>query len=162
MHHKKDGLMIDGIVFESKETIHEEFAEVAMTELEKFIEEMTEKYGDSVIVKEGTCSKEILEKIPTPLKELYASYESLEFPFGRIDSATIALEHSNHAEPFQSEGWFCFGFDGYFSFWLCSFHPDHEGLWITPWDHEVDSEIECVYTSLVEFLRDMAEEYEQD
>lgn len=133
-----------------------------MTELEKFIEEMKEKYGDSVIVKEGACDKEIFEQIPAPLKELYSSYERLEFPFGIIDSATIALENSRRTEPFKSGSWFCFGFDGYFSFWLCSFKPDNEGLWITPWDHEADCEIECVYTSLVEFLRDMEEEYEED
>ncbi|MCM1373744.1 MAG: hypothetical protein NC245_01470 [Muribaculum sp.] len=131
-----------------------------MTELEKFIEEMKEKYGDSVIVQKGACDKEILKRVPEPLKEFYSEYESTEFPFGRIYPATIALEESIKTEPFNSERWFWFGFDGYFSFWLCSFQPDKEGLWITPYDHEADCERECVYASLIDFLKDIEEEYE--
>ncbi len=133
-----------------------------MTELEKFIEEMKEKYGDLVIAQKRTCGEEIPAQIPKPLKELYTSYESLEFPFGVINSPKDALETSNSGEPFKSEGWFCFGFDRYFSFWICSYQPDDEGLWITSWDHESDCEIEGAYASLVEFLKDMEEEYQED
>ncbi len=131
-------------------------------ELEQFMKEMRTKYEDCVIVKEGTCSKEILSQIPAPLQEFYSTYESVEFPFGQIDPAVSALETTNSVELFQREGWFCFGFDGYFSYWLCRHQPDDEGLWITPWDHEADCEIEGAYSSLVEFLRDMEEEYEAD
>lgn len=130
-----------------------------MTELEEFIQEMKEKYGDCVTVQKGTCDTEMLKRIPEPLKELYSRYESAVFPFGTIYPAAMALETSGNVKTFKSEGWFCFGFDGYFSYWLCNVKPDNEGLWITPWDHETDTERECVYTSLVEFLKDMEEEY---
>ncbi len=45
-----------------------------------------------------------------------------------------------------------------FAFDLMDIFLYNEGLWIIPWDHEADCEIECVYTSLVEFLRDMEED----
>ncbi|MDE6517175.1 MAG: hypothetical protein K2L18_04920, partial [Acetatifactor sp.] len=79
-----------------------------------------------------------------------------------IDSMKNAIEHSDTKEPFKSEGWFCFGFDGYFSYWLCGYDSDEDGLWITPWDHDVDTEMECVYASVVEFLTDMEEEYAEN
>lgn len=133
-----------------------------MTEIEKFVDEMKSKYGKDVIIKPRTCSEEVLTQVPPPLKEFYFCYDSIEFPFGSIDSLKTAVRHSNTAEPFKSEGWFCFGFDGYFSFWLCRYSPDSEGLWITSWDHDADDEIEGVYSNLVEFLRDMEEEYEEN
>lgn len=133
-----------------------------MTQIERFIKEMKEKYSDNMVVKMRTCSEEEVMQVPLPLRELYSCYDSIEFPFGRIDSIETAVRHSNTAEPFKSEGWFCFGFDGYFSFWLCSYSSDSEGLWITPWDHDTDDEIEGVYSDIVEFLRDMEEEYEEN
>ena len=135
-----------------------------MTELETFLTEMKQKYPDQVVIKQTTPSKEISARstdIPQPLQEFYARYDSLELPFGHIDPAEAAIRHSREAEPFKSGKWFCFGFDGYFSFWLCSSQADADGLWITPWDHDTDEIIECVYTTLVEFLRDMEEEYSQ-
>lgn len=128
-----------------------------MMKIEKFINEMKQKYGDSVIVKERTCDEETLAQIPQPLKEFYSLYDSVEFPFGYIYPIKTTIKKR---EPFESEGWFCFGFDGYFSYWLCNCQPDADGLWITPWDHETDDEKECVYADLVEFLQDMEEEYE--
>lgn len=133
-----------------------------MTEIEKFVEKIKMKYGKDIVIKMRNCSEETLTQVPQPLIELYSHYDSIEFPFGRIDSIGAAVKHSNTAEPFKSEGWFCFGFDGYFSFWLCSYNPDSEGLWITSWDHETDNEIECVYSNLIEFLQDMEEEYEEN
>lgn len=133
-----------------------------MSELEQFIAKMKEKYGEQVVVKVGNVSGEELSLLPQPLKEVYTLYDSVEFPFGSIDPLKSAIEHSNTAEPFKSRGWFCFGFDGYFSYWLCRYNPDDEGLWITPWDHEMDEEIECVYESIVEFLTDMEEEYAEN
>ncbi|MDE7309636.1 MAG: SMI1/KNR4 family protein [Lachnospiraceae bacterium] len=133
-----------------------------MTGIEKFVEKMKQKYGRNVVVKMKNCNKETLIQVPQPLVELYSYYDSIEFPFGRIDSIKNAVKHSNTAEPFKSKGWFCFGFDGYFSFWLCSYSPDSEGLWITSWDHDMEDEIECVYSNLVEFLQDMEEEYEEN
>lgn len=133
-----------------------------MEQIKKFVEEMKSKYGKDVIIKPRNCSEEALTQVPPPLKEFYFYYDSVEFPFGSIYSIEMAVRHSNTAEPFKSEGWFCFGFDGYFSFWLCSYSPDMEGLWITSWDHDVDDEIEGVYSNIVEFLQDMEDEYKEN
>ncbi len=133
-----------------------------MTEIETFLEKMKMKYGKDIVIKMRNCSEETLSQVPQPLVEFYSYYDSIEFPFGKIDSIDAAVKHSNTAEPFKSEKWFCFGFDGYFSFWLCSYSPDLEGLWITSWDHDADNEMECVYSNLVEFLQDMEEEYEEN
>lgn len=133
-----------------------------MTQIKKFVEEMKSKYSEDVVIKPRTCSEEALMQVPPPLKEFYSYYDSVEFPFGSIDSIETAVRHSSTAEPFKSEGWFCFGFDGYFSFWLCSYSPDMEGLWITSWDHDADDEIEGVYLNLVEFLQDMEDEYKEN
>lgn len=133
-----------------------------MSGIEEFINKMKQKYGDEVAVKERTGKEDMLEKVPPPLKELYLKYEYVEFSFGSIDTVETAIRHSNSAEPFKSGGWFCFGFDGYFSYWLCRYEADTEGLWITPWDHEVDSEIEGVYEDLVSFLQSVEEEYEEN
>ena len=130
-----------------------------MSELELFIKKMKEKYGEQVIVKESVCTEKVLNVLPQPLKELYALYDEMEFPFGYIYSVKSALDGENM---FKNEGWFCFGFDGYFSYWLCKYEADCDGLWITPWDHEMDDEKECVYASIVEFLTDMEEEYAEN
>ena len=89
-----------------------------MTEIEKFVEKMKQKYGRNVVVKMRNCNEETLTQVPQPLVELYTYYDSIEFPFGRIDSMENAVKYSNTAEPFKSKGWFCFGFDGYFSFYF--------------------------------------------
>ena len=133
-----------------------------MSAIEAFINKMKQKYGDEVIIKEKNSNEVTLENVPQPLKEFYLKYECVEFPFGSIDPVETAVRHSAVAEPFKSEGWFCFGFDGYFSYWLCRYEADAEGLWITPWDHEVDSEIEGVYEDLVSFLQSVEEEYEEN
>lgn len=133
-----------------------------MSELEEFINKMKEKYGDRVITKASSFSEEEMLQVLEPLKEVYTLYDGVEFPFGYIDSMKSAVELSNTAEPFKSEGWFCFGFDGYFSFWLCKYDSDEDGLWFTPWDHDLNDEIECAYASLVEFLTDMEEEYAEN
>lgn len=133
-----------------------------MSELELFIEKMKEKYGEQVVTKTSSFSEDEILQVPQPLKEVYTLYDGIEFPFGCIDSMKNAIEHSDMEEPFKSEGWFCFGFDGYFSYWLCRYDSDEDGLWITPWDHDVDAEMECVYASVVEFLTDMEEEYAEN
>ena len=130
-----------------------------MTELEKLIGEMKEKYGKKVVAKTGGCKREELEQIPLPLQELYSVYREIEFPFGVIYPWKTAKRISGERGMFRDGGWFCFGFDGYFSYWLCNYHADEDGLWISVWDHEADEEIEYVYTDLVEFLRDVEAEY---
>lgn len=132
-----------------------------MSELEKFLQEMKQKYGEEVIVKTNADNHIKYGHLPAPLKEFYSVYESAEFPFGRIDPLETAGKRSAAEAPLSGGQWFCFGADRYFSFWLCSYEADGEGLWIMPWDHEAEEEIECVYKDLVEFLRDMEEEYAQ-
>jgi len=54
-----------------------------------------------------------------------------------------------------------FGKDRYFSFWLCSFTEDEEGLSFTYWDHESGNEIDgAVWSYIISFLKEMEEEYE--
>ena len=65
-------------------------------------------------------------------------------------------------EPFKSEGWLCFGFDGYFSYWLCKKEADEMGNIFSSWDHEMDDEMEATYEDLVGFLMDMELEYEPE
>ena len=51
-----------------------------------------------------------------------------------IDPIEISMR-SSEAEPFKSQGWFSFGADKYFYFWLCAYNPDSDGNSITSWDH---------------------------
>lgn len=125
----------------------------------EFLEEMKAKYGDSVSVKLNDDRKAVPENLPRPLKEFYQRYDSVEFPFGEIYPLQVALKED---EPFKSEGWLCFGFDGYFSYWLCKKEMDETGDIFTSWDHEVDDEIEATQDDLVEFLVDMEKEYEPE
>lgn len=133
-----------------------------MAELEKFVKEMQEKYGDEVRFTKSTKSSSQLRQIPKPLQEFYQLYDTMEFPFGIINPLSDDLEYEKTQEPFYSEGWLCFGFDGYFSYWLCSLDGENGKECITSWDHDADYEIEGVYTSLLEFLRDTEAEYTED
>jgi len=131
-----------------------------VSRLTKYIEDLRKKYGDEIITKESNYDDTILLKVPEPLREFYKEYESLETPFGIIDSIEISIKASE-AEPFKSEGWFSFGADKYFSFWLCAYNKDSDGNSITSWDHDVDDEIEATYNNIIDFLNDMEEEYEE-
>ena len=133
-----------------------------MSSLQKYIVELKEKYNDKVKAVSSEYDEEMLALVPDAIKEFYRTYESIELPFGEIDRIEVAVNHSE-AEPFKSEGWFCFGFDGYFSFWLCKLEPDKEKLSFTYWDHESGCEIdEPIYENLTEFLKEMQEEYEEN
>ncbi len=133
-----------------------------MSSLQKYIEELKKKYNDKVNAVPSEYDEEMLALVPDAIKEFYRTYESIELPFGEIDRIEVAVKHSE-AEPFKSEGWFCFGFDGYFSFWLCKLEPDKEKLSFTYWDHESGCEIdEPIYENLTEFLKEMQEEYEEN
>ncbi|WP_394522810.1 hypothetical protein [Lacrimispora sp. JR3] len=89
---------------------------------------------------------------------LYETVLEVELPFGRIFAVDIALEQSKN-KPFSPD-WFVFGRDNYFSFWLCSYFPDKEGLSFTYWDHESGNEIDgAVWPDLESFLQDLEDEY---
>ncbi|MBQ3515529.1 MAG: hypothetical protein IJA32_17335 [Lachnospiraceae bacterium] len=123
-----------------------------MSSLQKYIVELKEKYNDKVKAVSSEYDEEMLALVPDAIKEFYRTYESIELPFGEIDRIEVAVKHSE-AEPFKSEGWFCFGFDGYFSFWLCKLEPDKEKLSFTYWDHESGCEIdEPIYENLTELI----------
>lgn len=124
-----------------------------------FLEEMKIKYGAGVSVKLNNDRKVIPESLPQPLIEFYQVYDSVELPFGEIYPLDIALKED---EPFKSEGWLCFGFDGYFSYWLCKKEPDETGDIFSSWDHEMDDEMEATHNDLVEFLRDLEMEWNPD
>ena len=133
-----------------------------MSSLQKYIEELKKKYNDKVNAVPSEYDEEMLALVPDAIKEFYQTYESIELPFGEIDRIEVAVKHSE-AEPFKSEGWFYFGVDGYFSFWLCKLEPDKEKLSFTCWDHESGCEIdEPIYENLTEFLKEMQEEYEEN
>lgn len=129
-----------------------------METLSLFLQDMQQKYPDGV-VRENTCPDASLENIPLPLKEFYRQYDSIEFPFGHILPREVAVRNDAEKAYFDRMGWFSFGGDYYFSFWLCRYAPDDEGLWLTSWDHDVDDEIEGMYADLVAFLKAMEETY---
>ena len=133
---------------------------VEMSRLAEYIEGLRKEYGDLIITKESNYDDSMLLKVPEQLREFYREYESLETPFGIISSIEIGISDSE-AEPFKSEGWFSFGSDGYFSFWLCSYTPDKYGNCITSWDHDVDDEIEAMDNNIIDFLDDMKDLYEE-
>lgn len=133
-----------------------------MSSLQEYIEELAAKYGSEVNAVSSEYDEETLALVPDAMKEFYRLYGSMDLPFGEIDSIEVAVKHSE-AEPFKSEGWFCFGFDGYFSFWLCKLEPDEENLSFTYWDHDSGCDIdEPIYENITDFLKDMQEEYEEN
>ena len=128
-------------------------------EFTEFLDKMKIKYKDSVVVKYNGEEKIIPDHLPQPLKEFYQIYDYVEFPFGGIYPLHVTLKED---EPFKSEGWLCFGFDGYFSYWLCKKDFDAAGENFTSWDHEMDDKIEAMQGNFVEFLMDMENEYEAE
>lgn len=125
---------------------------------DEFLEKMKAKYGDDVRVKLNDDGKVVSDNLPQPLKEIYQSYDFIEFPFGEIYPVNVTLKED---EPFKSEGCLCFGFDGYFSYWLCKKETNEEEDIFTSWDHDMDDKIVASHNDLVEFLLDMEMEYEE-
>jgi len=121
-----------------------------------YLIDLKKRYSSINIIQSGTDNVD-LERIPTALKDLYKDILEVELPFGRIFAPGTAWEQSKN-RPFSPD-WFVFGRDNYFSFWLCSYLPDEEGLSFTYWDHESGSEIDgAVWPDLQSFLQDLEEE----
>lgn len=130
-----------------------------MGELEQFLEKLTQCNADVQCTPQNTHDATMLSTAPKALQEFYHAYANLQLPFGDIYPLKTAISRSK-AEPFHTEGWFCFGFDGYFSFWLCKVMPDAANLSFTTWDHDSGSEIgDAIYETLCEFLKDAYAEY---
>ncbi|AKA68102.1 hypothetical protein [Clostridium scatologenes] len=133
-----------------------------MGRISEYMEEMPEIYEDKVELNKSTYNENTLSLAPKALREFYAEYSKVDLPFGYIYSIENSLKGSK-AEPFKSEGFFSFGFDGYFSYWLCLFTPDEDGLSFTFWDHESGADIDgAVYKDIIEFLEAMRSEYEEN
>jgi len=133
-----------------------------MSRVSDYINKLSEIYGDKVTFTKSTYDENTLSLVPKVLREFYTEYSEVYLPFGYISNIENSLKDSE-AEPFKSEGWFSFGFDGYFSFWLCLFTPDNDDLSFTYWDHESGADIDgAVYTDIIEFLEDMQSEYEEN
>ena len=133
-----------------------------MSRISDYINKLSEIYGDKVTFTKSTYDENTLSLVPKVLREFYTEYSEVYLPFGYISNIENSLRDSE-AEPFKSEGWFSFGFDGYFSFWLCLFTPDNDDLSFTYWDHESGADIDgAIYTDIIEFLEDMQSEYEEN
>ncbi|MDJ0910892.1 MAG: hypothetical protein QNI99_17055 [Woeseiaceae bacterium] len=83
-----------------------------------------------------------LSGIPETLRPLYEFSDGLTLPFGEIYKAA---DCDRTTDP----GWVTFGFDYYFSFFLCH---ESDRLAFTTWDHDSRTRIEGVYASALEWL----------
>ncbi len=130
-----------------------------MTELQSCLDWLREQYPGETEFFPRTCGDDTIEKLPEPLREFYSLYARAELPFGHIVSPEEALNDPIAKQAFGDE-WFQFGCDDYFTFWLCRFEPDGEGLWFDPWDHDSETDPESAFADLPSFLRFLAEEAE--
>ena len=89
----------------------------------------------------------------------YRSRCGADFPFGHIFPPEEALNDPVSKQAFGDE-WFQFGCDEYFTFWLCRFEPDGEGMWFDAWDHDSETDPEPAFADLRSFLEFLAKEYE--
>ncbi len=129
-----------------------------MDKIKEFFIELKKNYPCNItFCSDNVCEKE-LEKVPAALHDFYKTVSEAELPFGRIFSLETALKESTS---FPAD-WFFFGQDNYFSFWLCSYHPDTEGLSFTSWDHEAHTEIEAVDKDILSFLQYELEDYQEN
>ena len=118
---------------------------------------LKKRYSNITIV-QSEAENIDLERIPIALKDFYKDILEVELPFGQIFTPDIACEQSKN-KPFNPD-WFVFGRDKYFSFWICSYLPDEDGLSFTYWDHESGNEIDgAVWPDLQSFLEDLEKEY---
>ena len=83
-----------------------------------------------------------LSGLPEALLPLYEFSDGLTLPFGEIYKAA---DCDRTTDP----GWVTFGFDYYFSFFLCH---ESDRLAFTTWDHDSRTRIEGTYASALEWL----------
>lgn len=127
--------------------------------LNLYFESLIKKYGSQIEIIDPIPNDDKLSNIPVALQALYKFASGIKLPFGQIYTLEKALEQSERV-PFKPN-WFVFGKDNYFSFWICSFREDSDGLSFTYWDHESGNDIDgAVWEDIVSFLKEMEEEYE--
>lgn len=132
-----------------------------MKEIEEYFNELIKKYNCNIKFCTDNICSEKLEKIPNCMYDFYRMIEKADLPYGEIFSMERAIKESERL-PFKPN-WFVFGKDNYFSFWLCLYSPDSEGMSFTSWDHEGGSEIgEAADKDICSFLKDEEEEYDSN
>lgn len=128
-----------------------------MNKIEAYLNELKKKYNCDIKMCENNKQ---LDKVPEIMHDFYKIVLEAELPFGKLFSLEKALKESERA-PFNPD-WFVFGKDNYFSFWLCSYNKDSNGLSFTSWDHESGSEIgEAADEDIISFLKYEEEEYDE-
>ncbi|NRT91291.1 hypothetical protein [Clostridium beijerinckii] len=127
--------------------------------IKSYFETLAKKYENEVSLTTPNIENGNLQQVPDALHQLYKLTSSAKLPFGEIYSIEEVLKQSERS-PFKPN-WFVFGRDKYFSFWLCSFIEDEEGLSFTYWDHESGNEIDgAVWSDIVSFLEEIQSNYE--
>lgn len=130
-----------------------------MEDIKSYFESLVCNHGSSVSISTPEIKHSEAGTIPDALIELYGFLSKASLPFGEIFSVEEALKQSERS-PFAPD-WFVFGKDRYFSFWLCLYNPDDEGLNFTSWDHDSGNEIDgAVWGDVISFFRDMEQENE--
>lgn len=129
-----------------------------MGELQKILENLKNEYPETEL-NLRVCGDDLIKRMPEPLREFYSIYDSAYFPFGYILSPEEIFDDPVATQAFGDE-WLEFGCDEYFTFWLCRFAPDSEGLWFDPWDHDSETDPEAAFADLPSFLRYLSEAYE--
>ncbi len=130
-----------------------------MEPLKEVLAQLLDEYPDETDLFPRTCGDDVIAKLPEPLREFYSLYGGADLPFGHIFPPEEALNDPVAKQAFESDGWFEFGCDDYFTFWLCRLEPDMDGLWFDPWDHDSETDPEAAFPDLASFLRALEEEF---
>lgn len=130
-------------------------------EIKIYFDYLIKKYGHKVSLSSSNIENLKLKKVPIALLPLYKLSSSIQLPFGEIYTIEESIKRSKR-KPFNPE-WFVFGTDRYFSFWLCAYNQDEEGLSFTYWDHESGNSIgTAVWPDIISFLEELEDEYEYE
>lgn len=133
-----------------------------METLTGLINKLQELFGDNIKTTDCLKNNGNISDVPRGLQIFYKQYSSISTPFGSIYTLETAKKMSSY-EPFNSEGWFCFGQDNYgFVFWLCKDTKEGEPCFIE-WDHDINSKIDEAFdTSLQEFIQRIESDFEDN
>ncbi len=119
-------------------------------ELNNFLDQVSQELGIAVTLRPP--GKEP-ESLPPSLLEFYAASDGLALPF-------VELWPAQRIERSGLPGFLVFGFDGLFSYCLCSLTDSEAPFGL--WDHEGGHPPETYLSSLEELLKDAYEEFFRD